>query len=109
GQKPGPESQNARYYAFDKVSKRPFNNGQPSESREEALADLTPTQKDRVEMCSVPPGVSVIRAEKASRDAPPPDAWWVLRDRPALSGTDIKNPHQRFAARAGNAHIVHVG
>src|SRR3954469_2798195 len=106
GEKPGPESESARYYAFDKVSKRPFNNGQPSESAEEATSDLTPAQKDRAEVVSVPPGVRVLRAEKPSADSPPPDAWWVLRDRPGLSGTDIKNPEQTFDDRAGNAPIV---
>src|SRR5215213_6935695 len=29
-----------RFYAFDEVSKRPLNNGQPSDSREAALEDL---------------------------------------------------------------------
>ena len=24
------------------------------------------------------------------------DAWWVLKDNPVLSGTDIKNPEQTF-------------
>ena len=57
-------------------------------------------------MVSVPPGVRVLRAEKPSADAPPPDAWWVLRDRPALGGTDIKNPEQTFDQRAGNEPIV---
>jgi SecD/SecF fusion protein len=106
GQKPGPESAAARFYAFDKVSKRPFNNGQPSDSREEALADLTPSQRERAEVVEVPPGVTVVRAEKPSSDAPPPDAYWIVRDRPALGGTDIKNPEQNFDQRAGNEPIV---
>jgi SecD/SecF fusion protein len=106
GQKPGPESAGPRFYAFDKVSKRPFNNGQPSESREEALADLTPAQRERAEVIEVPPGVVVVRAEKAGSDAPPPDASWILRDRPALGGTDIKNPEQSFDQQAGNEPIV---
>jgi SecD/SecF fusion protein len=106
GQTPGPESQGTRYYAFDEVSKQPFNNGQPSDSREEALADLTPAQRERAEVIGVPPGVVVVRAEKPSSDSPAPDAFWVLRDRPALGGTDIKNPEQNFDQQSGNEPIV---
>src|SRR3954469_461678 len=106
GYKPGPESQTERFYVFDKVSKRPFNNGQPSDTHDEALSDLTAAQRERAEVVTVPPGVIVIRDEKPKPTAPPPDAWWVLRDQPALSGTDIKNPEQNFDQQAGNQPIV---
>src|SRR4051812_26008410 len=109
GYKPGPESQTERFYVFDKVSKRPFNNGQPSDTRDEALSDLTAGQRERAEVVSVPPGVIVIRDEKASPNAPPPDRWWILRDQPALGGTDIKNPEQSFDDRSGNEPIVTFG
>src|SRR3954454_73114 len=106
GYKPGPESQTERFYVFDKVSKRPFNNGQPSDTRDEALSDLTAAQRERAEVVTVPPGVIVIRDEKPRPNAPPPDAWWVLRDQPALGGTDIKNPEQSFDQQSGNQPIV---
>src|SRR3954447_2343180 len=106
GYKPGPESQTERFYVFDKVSKRPFNNGQPSDTRDEALSDLTAAQRERAEVVTVPPGVIVIRDEKPRPNAPPPDAWWVLRDQPALGGTDIKNPEQTFDQQSGNQPIV---
>src|SRR3954468_18066829 len=48
-QNPGPESQGTRYYAFDRVSKQPFNNGAPSDTQENATGDLMPAQKERVE------------------------------------------------------------
>src|SRR3954469_17220106 len=95
-QTPGPESETPLYYAFDKVSKAPFNNGQASNSEQDATADLTPSQKDRAEVVEVPAGVRVVRAQKPDAKAAPPDSWWVMRDRPALSGTDIKNPEQNF-------------
>src|SRR3954449_8615145 len=105
-QKPGPESQTPLYYAFDKVSKRPFNNGQPSTSEQDATADLTPAQKARAEVVQVPTGVRVVRASKPDAKSAPPDSWWVMQDRPALSGTDIKNPEQNFDQQAGNQPIV---
>src|ERR1700709_565475 len=42
-----------RYYAFDKVSKKPFNNGLPDESRAASLDGLTAAQKARAEVLSV--------------------------------------------------------
>ena len=44
----------------------------------------------------------VLRGEKPSADAPDPDSYWFVRDDPALSGTDIKNPEQNFDQRGGN-------
>ena len=43
----------------------------------------------------------VLRDEKPSADAPDPDAFWIIRDDPGLSGTDIKNPEQNFDDQAG--------
>ncbi len=85
-----------RFYAFNKVSKQPYNDGQPSESREAALEDLTPEQRENAEVLEVPEGILVVRDEKPSPDAADPDRFWVIEDNPALSGTDIKNPEQNF-------------
>ena len=54
-----------RFYAFDKVSKKPFNNGLPDESREASLEGLSEAEKARAEVLSVKPGVLVLRDEKA--------------------------------------------
>ncbi len=94
---PGGESQAAtepRYYVFDKTTKKPLSDGQTFRSEEEALASLTDKEKANAEVIEVPAGVLVLRAERASEDAPPIDRWWVIQDRPGLSGTDIKNPEQ---------------
>jgi SecD/SecF fusion protein len=91
-----------RYYAFDKQTKKPFNNGQASDSREEALEDLTDAQRARAEVLEVPTGILVIRDEKQSPTSAPPDRWWVIQDNPGLSGTDIRNPEQGFDERQGN-------
>jgi SecD/SecF fusion protein len=95
-----------RFYAFDKKSKQPLNNGQPSDSKEAALQDLTPAQQKTTEVVEVPTGILVIRDEKPDVKAPDPDRWWVISDNPALSGTDIKNPKQSFDQQAGNQPIV---
>jgi SecD/SecF fusion protein len=85
-----------RFYAFNKTSKQPFNNGTPSDSRAAALEDLDPGDRANAEVLEVPVGILVVRDEKPSADAPEPDRFWVIHDNPALSGTDIKNPEQNF-------------
>jgi SecD/SecF fusion protein len=91
-----------RFYAFSKNLHKPYANGQPFDSRAEALESLTPAQQKNVQVIEVPAGVLVLRQQKASATSPLPDAWWILRDRPALSGTDIKNPEQNFDQTLGN-------
>jgi SecD/SecF fusion protein len=95
-----------RFYAFDKTSKQPLNDGQPSDSKQAALQDLTPQQRANAEVVEVPTGILVVRDEKPNVNAPEPDRWWVIQDNPALSGTDIKNPKQSFDQQAGNQPIV---
>ena len=53
----------------------------------------------------------VVRDEKGpvgedGKEPPEPDRWWVILDRPALSGTDLKNPEQNFDQRGGGQPIV---
>src|SRR5215210_5297046 len=96
----------ARFYAFDKASRKPFNNGLPDESRAAAVEGLDDAQRSRAEVIEVKPGVLVLRDQKPDAEAPDPDAYWIVRDDPGLSGTDIKNPEQNFDQRAGNEPIV---
>jgi SecD/SecF fusion protein len=95
-----------RFYAFDETSKQPLNNGQPSESRAEALADLTAEERADAEVVRVPEGILVVRDQKPDADAPDPDRFWVIEDNPALSGTDIRNPEQTFNQDGGGEPIV---
>jgi SecD/SecF fusion protein len=85
-----------RFYAFNKETKQPLNNGQPSESRQVALQDLDAEDRANAEVLEVPEGILVVRDQKPEADAPDPDRFWVIQDNPALSGTDIKNPEQNF-------------
>ena len=55
-----------RFYAFNKVTKQPFNDGQPSESRAVALEDLDDEQRKNAQVFEVPEGILVVRDEKPS-------------------------------------------
>jgi SecD/SecF fusion protein len=85
-----------RFYAFNKETKQPYNNGAPSESREAALEDLSDEERANAEVLEVPEGILVVRDQKSGPDAPEPDRFWVVQDNPALSGTDLRNPEQNF-------------
>ena len=55
---------------------------------------LSPTTK----VIGIPQGTIVLRAESATKAD---DAYYVLRDQPALLGTDIKDPKQNFDSSVG--------
>ena len=99
-----------RYYVFDKTTKKPFdNNGQSFDSREQALQSLDEKDRANAEVIEVPAGVLVLRAESTTNnndETVKPDRWWVIQDRPGLSGTDIKNPEQSADTNLGNEPIV---
>src|SRR5215212_7088437 len=100
-----------RFYAFNKVSKQPFDNAQGLDSRQAALEAVDEKDRPNAEILEVPEGVLVVRDEKGpvgenGKEPPDPDRWWVIQDRPALSGTDIKNPEQNFEQSGGGQPIV---
>ena len=95
-----------RFYAFNKISKKAFNNGQPSESKEQALEDLSPSDRENAEVIEVPEGILVVRDQKADANAPDPDRWWVVQDNPALSGTEIKNPKQGTDSQSQQVNVT---
>jgi SecD/SecF fusion protein len=110
---PGGQSQAAakpRFYVFDKKTKKPFGDGQSYDTRDQALASLNTTESANAEVIEVPAGVLVLRAEPGTTNDPnstvKPDRWWVIQDRPGLSGTDIKNPQQSSDTNLGNEPIV---
>src|SRR5215210_150436 len=100
-----------RFYAFNKISKQPFQGATGLESRAAALDAVPKEDRSNAEILEVPKGVLVVRDEKPAvgkdgKEPPAPDRWWVLLDRPALSGTDLKNPEQNFDQRGGGQPIV---
>src|SRR4051812_8632192 len=98
------------YYAFDKTSHRPLNNGIPDERRADLVSDLRKQNKlSSADILSVPEGIIVVRNEDqrpTNQQTSKLDQWWVLRDNPVLSGTDIKNPEQNFDQQGGGEPIV---
>jgi SecD/SecF fusion protein len=95
-----------RFYAFDKKTHQPYLNGQTFDDQKSATDSLSAAQKANLELVEVPAGVLVVRNEKADAKSAPPDTWWILRDRPGLSGTDIRSPEQSFDQSVGNTPIV---
>jgi SecD/SecF fusion protein len=98
------------WYAFDKTSHQPINNGVPDESRQALQEDLQAQNlTGKAEILEVPEGIVVLRAvdERDPEDQKGKlDQWWVIKDNPVLSGTDIKNPEQNFEGGTGGQPIV---
>ncbi len=88
----------ASYYAFDKFSHQLLDGGPNEGDRKELLDGLSDEQRARAQIFEVPAGVVVLRDQQQSTqaNAPKPDRWWMVRDRPALGGTDITNPEQGY-------------
>src|SRR3954452_12696831 len=89
-----------RWYGFNKVNK-PVGGGtpetDPNELWSEFLGDKKPAGYKQIK---VPEGILIVRAERSTKaNGKPgarPDAYWLMRDTPALGGTDIKKPEQNF-------------
>jgi SecD/SecF fusion protein len=98
------------FYAFDKTSHKPINDGVPDESRKALQEDLAAQNlTGKAEILEVPEGIIVLRAvdERDPEDQKGKlDQWWVIKDNPVLSGTDIKNPEQNFEGGTGGQPIV---
>jgi SecD/SecF fusion protein len=98
------------YYAFDKKTHEPLNDGIPEEDKQALQDDLaSENQTDNAEILEVPEGVIVLRAvddREPDQKRGQVDLWWVLKDNPVLTGSDIKNPEQTFRDGAGGEPIV---
>ena len=89
-----------RFYLFDK-GRKPLDGGLPVPEDTDLWASQPGGEKPAgAEAIKVNNGILVVRAERptlpSGKAGPEPDAWWVLRDDPALSGKDITNPEQNF-------------
>ena len=76
----------------------------PQETRADIDAEIEDKkikQSKTTEVVEVKPGAVVIKAEQPSGDDSEFDSYFVLRDQPALGGTDIKNPEQQFDQSPG--------
>jgi SecD/SecF fusion protein len=99
------------FYAFDKKSNNPINDGVPEENRDDLEEDLeTQGLTKSAKIREVPEGIIVLRNEDQrppdQQDQGEVDQWWVIRDNPVLGGSDIKNPEQTFENGAGGPPVV---
>src|SRR3954451_14480671 len=105
----GNETTSGTLYVVDDKSKHVLAG--PEEDRK-SLDQVIQQKKIKLgkngRVVKVPQGAIVVRAEGAGGDAPPPDRWYVLRDDPALNGTDIKNPEQNFDNGPGGTGAPNV-
>ncbi len=105
-------SHNGLYYLLDQDKERVVAG--PEEEKEDLFTDrpddaeAPECEKDGDEklcVAVVQPGTTIVRQETADGQAEARDPnnaqWFVLRDRVALKGTDIKNPEQQFDQGAG--------
>jgi SecD/SecF fusion protein len=99
-----------QFYAFDKGSHEPINDGVPEEREEDLKDDLSAQGlTEQAEILEVPEGIIVLRTpdeREPGQRRGKVDRWWVLGDNPVLSGSDIKNPEQTFEDGSGGPPIV---
>ncbi len=100
------------FYAFDKDSDEPINDGVPEENRADLEEDLAAQGlTEQAEILKVPEGIIVLRNEdqrEPDQRRGKVDQWWVIEDNPVLSGADIKNPEQNFENGSGGPPIVRM-
>jgi SecD/SecF fusion protein len=89
-----------RYYLFNSNTHQYIAG--PTDTQKDLFSEL-PGQKQppNSQILTVPQGTLVVEKEGASGPAPddpnsPEAEWFVIRDRPSLSGTDIKDPKANF-------------
>src|SRR5215218_2966256 len=106
----GNNTTNGLFYAFDEKSHQPLADGIPEERRADLVDDLREENLlGEAEILEVPEGIIVLRDEDrrpTDQQRGEVDNWWVIRDNPVLSGSDIKNPEQNFENGTGGQPIV---
>ncbi len=100
----------ALFYAFDKKSHAPLNQGLAEENEQDLRDDLADDGKAaQAEILEVPEGILVVRdvdEREPEQQRGEVDNWWVIKDNPVLGGSDIKNPEQNFENGTGGPPIV---
>ncbi|MFL5870861.1 MAG: protein translocase subunit SecD [Solirubrobacterales bacterium] len=97
------------YYLFDKSSLQPI--GEPSDRKADLFANL-PGEKQPAnsEVIKVPRGTVVVQdtqsGDTSSTSTPGTGQFFVLHDRPALTGNDITNPEQNFDPTTNQPNVT---
>jgi SecD/SecF fusion protein len=92
-----------RYYLFDKDSEELVAGPEQDRADLFSLPEAEALPKSQRKIIVVKQGTIVVRdsltssgGRSSDSEAPEVDRYFVLRDRPALSGDDIRNPEQNF-------------
>jgi SecD/SecF fusion protein len=97
------------YYLFDSQTKQYIAGPEAAEVDLFANLDNPPPPKRR-EVIAVPQGTLVVRAEAQEGETLPDDpnenSWYVIRDRPELSGDEIRNPEQNFDQTTNQPNVT---
>ncbi len=108
----GKETTQGTYYLLDAKEKEVLAG--PQETRkdlDEEIADKEIKRSDDTEVVKVPQGTIVVAAESPDDEGDKnaePTQFYVLKDQPALGGTDIKNPEQNFDQGPGGSGAPNV-
>ena len=88
------EGARTQYYLFQKKSQQYVSGPEQNRADLFTAEGITVPPKNDQKVLTVPEGTIVVQdaVDSSTPDAPP--RYFVLRDRPKLSGTDIKNPEQ---------------
>ncbi|WP_210493402.1 protein translocase subunit SecD [Patulibacter sp. SYSU D01012] len=110
-----------QYYLVDDKAKKVLNTDGPESSIKDLQDDRTlakfldPKTKRPLagkRFVKVPEGYRVVQAPNdvnaSGETIPAGDKWFVLRDRPALTGDDVKNPAQSVSSQPGQANQPNV-
>jgi SecD/SecF fusion protein len=105
-------TKNPQFYVTDDRDENVLSG--PAESREAALEQARENHprfrfdEDRHTVRTIQPGTLIVRAERADAEAPKSNRWFVLDDKPALSGDDIRNPEQNYDSGPGETGAPNV-
>jgi SecD/SecF fusion protein len=95
------------YYLFDKSSLQPI--GEPSDRKSDLFANLPgEEQPANSEVIKVPRGTVVVEDTQTDTGTTTPGtgSFFVLHDRPALTGNDITNPEQNFDPTTNEPNVT---
>jgi SecD/SecF fusion protein len=99
----------ARFYLFEKKDPHELIAG-PERDKKDLSSDQPGGKKPSGSvLIEVPQGTLVIensREPNPETGQLPPPSWFVIRDRPALSGTDITNPEQGFDPTTNQPNVT---
>ncbi len=93
-------------YLFEKKSRLPVSGPETTRADLFASEEAQAVPANDRKVFEVPPGTLVVEDQDSvdSPDAPP--SYFVLRDKPELSGEDIKNPEQNFDPQTNEPNVT---